>query len=132
MLSRRLTALSTPANQTIATMVSAACAGVRSKVESVSTKKAATASELTIFARADNGARSSYQTDDEQCHGSGQQRGGWKSDRSAGGSTGEDAKQDRNAAESRSGRPVPAVGPRRNDGSPGDRDLADDRTGRRN
>jgi hypothetical protein len=60
MLSSRLTALSRPPKQRIASTVNAACIGVAAETVTIErTKKAATASELTIFASADNDTTSS-------------------------------------------------------------------------
>jgi hypothetical protein len=56
MLSRRLIALSRPPNQITASTTKAACKGDAPKPVIEMTKKAATASEFTIFASAESGA----------------------------------------------------------------------------
>ena len=111
-------------------MVSAACVGVLLNVVSVRAKNAATASELTIFASADNGATSSYQPMTKSAATAASTGAASASaSRPPSAAAGKDAGDDGDAAERRCGCPVPAVGTGRNDGAGPDRGAAHEPAG---
>jgi len=125
MLSSRLTALTSPPNHSMATMVSAACIGVVAvSVTRLNTKKAATASELTILASADIGIRSSYQPITNSA--SPAESTGHARPREPAGDrrAGDQPEEHPDAAVGRGRRAMPAIRPRRHDHTARQRDLA--------